>query len=193
MLHRLVIAVLAAALVSLALVAGASAARPVFGIVPQDGALPTSGDLDLMPGAGIESMRTMLHWPSIEKTPGEYDWTEADAVIRETTNRGIQPLVFLYGLPEWAAKRDNYPCGGPRVHGLRAEVARDPGGVRGVRGRGGGPLWPRRLVLGGARERGPGRERRDRPGDLRDHPRALPATAADRPASAPADRAAAAR
>ena len=114
MLHRLVIAVLAAALVSLALVAGASAARPVFGIVPQDGALPTSGDLDLMPGAGIESMRTMLHWPSIEKTPGEYDWTEADAVIRETTNRGIQPLVFLYGLPEWAAKRDNYPCGGPQ-------------------------------------------------------------------------------
>ena len=94
--------------------------------------------------------------PSIEKTPGEYDWTETDAVIRETTNRGIQPFVFLYGTPEWAARRDGYALRRDPVRGLRAEVARDPGGVRGVRRRGGGPLRPRRLVLGGAREHGPG-------------------------------------
>ena len=97
-------------LATLAATAEAPAAKLTFGVVPQDGALPSSSDLDLMPQAGITTMRTMLPWGVIESTPGEYDWTDADTVIRETTKRGIQPLVFLYGTPAWATQRDGRTC-----------------------------------------------------------------------------------
>jgi hypothetical protein len=92
--------------------AAPAGAKQVFGIVPQDGALPSGEDLDLMPSGGISAMRMMLPWDQVEKTPGEYDWTQIDAVIRETTKRGIQPFPFLYGTPAWAARRDHQPCSG---------------------------------------------------------------------------------
>ena len=97
-------------LATLTATAEAPGAKLSFGVVPQDGALPSSSDLDLMPQAGITTMRTMLPWGSIESTPGKYDWTDADTVIRETTKRGIQPLVFLYGTPAWATQRDGRTC-----------------------------------------------------------------------------------
>jgi len=96
-----------------ALVLGARAeAKPVFGIVPQDGALPSASDLDLMPTGGIKGMRTMMPWATVESRQGVYDWSSTDAIIRETTSRGIAPLVFLYGTPEWAAKLDGRNCHG---------------------------------------------------------------------------------
>ncbi len=110
---RATIAALAVtAFAALGLSGTASAAEPVFGIVPQDGGLPELSDLELMPQAGIGGMRTMLAWGVVEGTPGEYDWSQPDAIIRETTNRGIQPLVFLYSTPPWAADLDNRPCTG---------------------------------------------------------------------------------
>lgn len=87
-------------------------AKPVFGIVPQDGALPDAKDLDLMPAGGIQGMRTMMPWATVESKEGTYDWSSTDAVIRETTSRGVAPLVFLYGTPEWAAKADGRNCQG---------------------------------------------------------------------------------
>ncbi len=45
----------AAALLTLAAPAGASKLQ--YGIVPQDGALPSTTDLDMMPGGGIDSLR----------------------------------------------------------------------------------------------------------------------------------------
>ena len=111
----------------LALTARADAAKPVFGIVPQDGALPDASDLNMMPAGGIGGMRTMLPWGSVEQSPGEYDWGGTDAIIHETTSRGIAPLVFIYGTPEWAAKMDGRNCDGgacsvypPRTPATRA-------------------------------------------------------------------------
>jgi hypothetical protein len=124
-------AVLAVALIASAAAETATAKQPVFGIVPQDGALPTVSDLDLMPSAGIGGLRTMLPWGLVESSPGAYDWGQTDAIIRETTNRGIQPLVFLYGTPDWAAAKDHRDCNGgacavypPRTKGTRAAFER---------------------------------------------------------------------
>src|SRR5262245_6335277 len=74
-------------------VAGAADARKLeYGVVPQNGALPSEADLDLMPNAGITGLRTMLPWGEVEKSPGVYDWRVTDSIIRELTDRGITPL-----------------------------------------------------------------------------------------------------
>jgi hypothetical protein len=108
--RRTAIVVVGFAIVAALAIAVPATAKPVFGIVPQDGALPTGDDLDLMPNAGIGGLRTMMPWGQVEATRGEYDWSQTDAVVRETTKRGIAPLFFLYGTPEWAAKLDNRAC-----------------------------------------------------------------------------------
>ncbi len=94
------------------LAAEASAEAPIYGVVPQNGAVPALEDLELMPDAGISSMRLLAHWASIERVPGVYDWTALDAIVRETTNRGIQPLLFFYSTPEWATQIDGRRCRG---------------------------------------------------------------------------------
>ena len=120
----------AAAVLSVA-AASASAAKPTYGVVPQDGAVPGADDLERMPKAGISSMRLLLHWGSVEPVPGVYNWGGIDATVRETTNRGIEPLFFLYGSPSWVTARDKRDCPptdcsvyAPRSKGTRSAFAR---------------------------------------------------------------------
>jgi hypothetical protein len=127
------LAALAATTLTLALgVADANAGRMIYGVVPQDGAVPVASDLDMMPGAGIDGIRLMAHWGTAETTPGTYDWSTLDAMVRETTNRGIKPMLFLYGSPLWATELDGYDCAGgespctvypPRSDATRAAFA----------------------------------------------------------------------
>ena len=84
----------------------ASAAEPVYGVVPQDGAVPPSGDLELMAAGGVDQIRLLLHWASVEYVRGNYDWAATDAVVRETTSHGVQPFFFFYGTPAWVSKLD---------------------------------------------------------------------------------------
>jgi hypothetical protein len=100
----------ALALIALAFSSGVAGAKVVYGIVPQDGALPDAQDLDLMPQAGITSVRVIVHWGDVERTQGVYDWSSIDAVVREATKHGIEPFPFLYGMPDWAARADGYTC-----------------------------------------------------------------------------------
>src|SRR5919106_3960748 len=88
----------------------AASADPVYGVVPQDGALPSRGDLHLMRAGGVESMRLMAHWGTVEPAPGARNWGTLDALVRETTERGIQPLLFLYGPPPWVVEEDGRKC-----------------------------------------------------------------------------------
>ncbi|MGH2987883.1 MAG: hypothetical protein ACRDLO_14505, partial [Solirubrobacterales bacterium] len=90
----------------------AASADPVYGVVPQDGALPPRSDLQLMREGGVESMRLMAHWGTVEPSPGARNWATLDALVRETTERGIQPLLFFYGPPEWVVQRDGRQCTG---------------------------------------------------------------------------------
>jgi hypothetical protein len=120
----------AAAMATAAAPAGASAASPVYGVVPQDSALPSGEDLDLMRQGGVDSIRLMAHWGTAEPIPGQFNWGTLDALVRETTARGIQPLLFFYGPPEWAARQDGRSCTGdacavfaPRSTATRAAYA----------------------------------------------------------------------
>jgi hypothetical protein len=88
--------------------ASAHAAAPSYGVVPQNGAVPSKADVEEMAAGGVTSIRLILHWPSVESVPGEYNWSSIDAMVRETTNYGVKPFFFLYGTPNWAAKIDGH-------------------------------------------------------------------------------------
>jgi polysaccharide biosynthesis protein PslG len=102
-------AVAACATVTLTAPAAASA-DPVWGVVPQDGALPSPEDLQLMADGGVESIRLMATWGTVEPARGARDWETLDTLVRETTSRGIQPLLFLYGTPQWVGFEEDLKC-----------------------------------------------------------------------------------
>jgi hypothetical protein len=101
---RGILGVLVAAVVAGGVVAEpADAKRPsreFFGIVPQT--VIEAKDLEQMNHAGIGTMRYMFFWAAIEASPGTYDWSHHDALIREATARGIRIFPTLYGTPGWA-------------------------------------------------------------------------------------------
>ncbi len=141
----------AAALLALATPAGASKLQ--YGIVPQDGALPSTADLDMMPSGGIDSLRLMIPWGVVESTQGTYDWSSVDEMIRQLIQRGITPYPFLYGTPNWAAKQDGRPCNGgecavypPKSGQTRAEFAAFAGAAAARYGPG-GDFWKAPVTL----------------------------------------------
>jgi hypothetical protein len=105
----------------------AHAAKVAYGVVPQDGALPTQDDLQLMASGGVSSMRTIFSWSVVERTEGTYDWSGIDELVRQTTSNGIEPFPFFYGNPEWAAQRDGYSCTGYdcAVYAPKSEATRN--------------------------------------------------------------------
>ena len=88
----------------------AASGAPVWGVVPQDGELPASADLELMAGGGVASIRLMATWGEVEPWRGARDWEALDELVRETTSRGIQPLLFLYGTPQWVGAEEGLKC-----------------------------------------------------------------------------------
>lgn len=51
---------------------------------------------------GFRIVRFDLLWPTVEVSPGVWDWREADRVIDDLTGRGFEPLVLLaYGHPAY--------------------------------------------------------------------------------------------
>lgn len=87
--------------------ATAHAATPSYGVVPQNGAVPSNAEVQEMAAGGVKDMRLILHWGNVESVRGTYDWSSIDAMVRETTNYGVQPFFFIYGTPLWASKLDH--------------------------------------------------------------------------------------
>ena len=112
-------------------------AAPVWGVVPQDGELPARGDLELMAGGGVASIRLMATWGEVEPWRGARDWEALDELVRETTSRGIQPLLFLYGTPQWVGAEEGLKVRPRRLLGDPPEPEADDRGIRRVRARGG--------------------------------------------------------
>ncbi|MBA2742343.1 MAG: hypothetical protein H0U46_10065 [Actinobacteria bacterium] len=78
---------------------------------------------------GLEVVRVTLHWYRIERSPGRYDWRRSDRLLRALDARGLDPVVTLWGTPEWA--NDGAPNVPPRVGAdfssfARAAAARYP-------------------------------------------------------------------
>lgn len=61
--------------------------------------------LAYMHDLGLSLTRVGVCWGDCEKAPGQgYDWSKADEMIGWLTDRGIEPLVVLFGSPDWARR-----------------------------------------------------------------------------------------
>jgi hypothetical protein len=78
-----------------------AAPRGFFGMVPQE----TVGTEDLarMRAGGVETLRLMLPWSSIQPSPRSgFNWGGVDLLVGEAAKRGIEILPFLGNPPNWA-------------------------------------------------------------------------------------------
>lgn len=55
-----------------------------------------------MRAAGLKWVRSDIDWRKVEKTPGEWDFSEYDRVVAECEAEGVQLLPILYRPPAWA-------------------------------------------------------------------------------------------
>lgn len=53
--------------------------------------------------AGALWTTLFLNWSSVEKSPGQYDWSDWDAALGKAANEGYQVIVTVNGNPSWAA------------------------------------------------------------------------------------------
>jgi polysaccharide biosynthesis protein PslG len=59
---------------------------------------------------GLDVVRVTLHWYRTERAPGRYDWRRTDRLLRALDARGLDPVVTIWGTPEWAGDgRPNSP------------------------------------------------------------------------------------
>jgi polysaccharide biosynthesis protein PslG len=62
---------------------------------------------------GLDIVRVTLNWYRIELSPGRYDWRRSDRLLRALRAAGLDPVVTLWGTPEWA--NDSAPNAPPRL------------------------------------------------------------------------------
>jgi hypothetical protein len=79
-----------------------------IGVVPQ--VELTQHDLRTMAAGGVDSVRVVLSWAKIERSPGHYNWAEADGLIAQAAREGVTPLAVLYGTPRWAVVGTGARC-----------------------------------------------------------------------------------
>jgi len=65
---------------------------------------------------GLDLVRVTLRWDRIEPAPGEHRWGRADRLLRALDDRGLAPVVTIWGTPGWANGD-----AGPNVAPARAE------------------------------------------------------------------------
>ncbi len=44
-----------------------------------------------------------LNWATVEKSPGQYDWSEWDGILGKAASEGYQVITIITGNPSWAA------------------------------------------------------------------------------------------
>src|SRR5262249_61061567 len=72
---------------------------------------PALNDVDLnkMQAADVRSVRFLLGWPATEPRRGSFDWKGPDRLIGQLASRGIQPVPFVFGSPEWVSAKATTP------------------------------------------------------------------------------------
>jgi Cellulase (glycosyl hydrolase family 5) len=85
-----------------------SAASPYARYGIQDDAWLTYGPgtldqrLDRLDALGVDVVRLTIDWRSVQPRRGTFTWARYDDVLNGLHERGIAPLVTLYGSPSWA-------------------------------------------------------------------------------------------
>ena len=59
-------------------------------------------ELDGMVRSGAQWLRIDIDWPSIQPTPGAWNWQSTDRVLNGARSRGLQVLGTLAYTPPWA-------------------------------------------------------------------------------------------
>jgi len=77
----------------------AGAARSEFFGIAQ-GALGAK-DAQGMADMGVRTERFLLKWRAVESNPGSYDWSDRDWLVGALASRGIRPVPFVWGSPQW--------------------------------------------------------------------------------------------
>lgn len=60
-------------------------------------------DFPLVQQMGGDWVRVWLPWAFIETAPGVFDWSEYDRIFERLDALGMEPLVLIFFIPEWAA------------------------------------------------------------------------------------------
>jgi hypothetical protein len=80
----------------------AGAPRVFWGMGPQTAV--AASEYGRMRRIGVDSVRTILYWPSIQPAAGEgFQWGPFDALVKVTARRGLEVFPVLYGTPRWLA------------------------------------------------------------------------------------------
>jgi hypothetical protein len=58
--------------------------------------------LDRLDALGVDVVRVTLDWSQTEPKRGVFDWSRADLLLNGLHERGIAPLVTLWGSPRWS-------------------------------------------------------------------------------------------
>jgi hypothetical protein len=86
-----------------------------------------SNRLDRLDSLGVDVVRVTIDWSQTEPKRGVYDWSRADLLLKGLHDRGIAPLVTLWGTPGWAngGKGENWaPTSNSTFAGFARAVAR---------------------------------------------------------------------
>jgi len=75
----------------------------------------------LLKKMGIFWIRTDALWPTIEKSPGKYDWKKTDRMFNGAAEEGMRLLATIQYVPQWAALAPYHQYGGnPRPDAWRS-------------------------------------------------------------------------
>lgn len=92
----------------LGLAPAAHAGDPFFGMFTTDMSDPPAqlgADMSAHAATGVGLVREHLFWDRIERAPGVFDFTDADALISAATQRGMTVLPVLVGTPQFYSTR----------------------------------------------------------------------------------------
>jgi polysaccharide biosynthesis protein PslG len=104
---RLLLATFAVAALGALASAASAAALPAhfWGVVPQ--VPPSVQVLQRLKRGGVDSIRVPVSWGSVQpEGPGEWDWSDADALIGAAAAARLNVLPFLSTAPGWAVPTD---------------------------------------------------------------------------------------
>jgi hypothetical protein len=83
-----------------------SAPKEFYGVMPQSEL--ADADFERMAEGDVGTLRLFLPWAAVDPTakPGDFDFSFFEPLMAGAARAGVEPLVYIAGMPEWAMARD---------------------------------------------------------------------------------------
>jgi hypothetical protein len=113
-MRRTTVATIAVIGLGLAVFAAPAAAVPreLFGI--SRGQPLTQQDLNKIDSTGVRTLRFAINWDAVQPNRGAPNWGGTDQFVGRLAARGIQPVPFIFGSPDWVTGKPKQPPLGSR-------------------------------------------------------------------------------